>query len=258
MSNGKTVLIGVAIGVVLIVVSRPDHDSNTGDNNLSARSDARENSDSSRKSAKNNATRESHTDGGNQHTANDANSVALTFDDGPSVAYTPQILDILDDYDVTGIFCVTGENAASHPDLVRRIVDEGHVLCNHGYTHDSNLGSQGSAGIEAELADTQDQIVAAVPDADVPYFRQPNMFVTDTVGAVSDAMGYQRLDWTIDTLDWTEPGSSYIVDTVTRRLEPGAVVLFHDGGGDRSDTVRALPDVLEAIDDAGLEVGIHN
>lgn len=178
--------------------------------------------------------------------------VALTFDDGPHPEYTPQILDILDEYDVRAVFCVVGAQVERHPELVRRIVDEGHALCNHTYDHDARLKDRSDDEIRKDLTRTERAIKEAAPDAVVSYVRQPMRYVTDNVAAVAETMDYRPLNWSIDTRDWERPGKPAIVSTVEDNLQPGAIILMHDGGGDRQDTVNALPDVIDAIADAGL------
>lgn len=184
-----------------------------------------------------------------------SSGVAITFDDGPHGAYTPRILEILDRHNAVAVFCVVGQMVNEHADLVQRIVDEGHALCNHTFTHDSRLSQRPTSRIADEVKRTRKAIHAAAPGAPIPYFRQPTIFVTDEVGAVTDALGYQRLDWTLDTKDWTTPGADAI-RRVVQQLRPGAIILLHDGGGDRTDTVAALPRILDAIAAAGLRVGL--
>jgi peptidoglycan/xylan/chitin deacetylase (PgdA/CDA1 family) len=99
-----------------------------------------------------------------------AGTVALTFDDGPSALYTPQVLDLLAEHEVTATFCLVGTQAQRYPDLVRRIVADGHALCNHSMRHD-NLATKTPEEIRVDLAGCLDAIRSAVPDASVPYFR---------------------------------------------------------------------------------------
>lgn len=189
--------------------------------------------------------------------AEETAGVMVTFDDGPHPDYTPEILDTLRDHEVTAVFCVVGEQAEKYPLIIQRIVNEGHVLCNHTYDHDGSLDSRSAAEIEQNLSRTRDAIDEAVPGVAVPYFRQPFMHVTERVAAVSEPMGYEPLNWTIDTRDWSKPGADAIVSAVTDRLQPGSVILMHDGGGDRTGTVEALPLILTAIKDADLSI-VHD
>ncbi|WP_165367324.1 polysaccharide deacetylase family protein, partial [Phytoactinopolyspora endophytica] len=162
--------------------------------------------------------------------------VTLTFDDGPHATYTAQILDMLAAHEATAVFCIVGEQARNQPELVRRIVDEGHALCNHSYSHDAELSTRPVDVIEKEITDTSDAIAEAAPDAPVRFFRQPAMYVTPEVAPTARDHGMTILDWTLDTRDWKRPDASTIVERVLDDVQPGDVILLHDGGGDRTNT----------------------
>lgn len=183
----------------------------------------------------------------------DQRGIVLTFDDGPHPTHTPQVLDLLEAHDATAVFCLVGEQARRHPGLVRRIVNEGHILCNHTWSHDHELGSRTHAVIDAEVSDTLAALNDAVPGADVVYLRQPGTFVTPNVSAVAREYGLEPLNWTVDPRDWSRPGPAVIASRVLAGAEPGAVVLLHDGGGDRAQTVQALSHILDALDAAGYQ-----
>src|SRR5262249_22926649 len=105
-------------------------------------------------------------------TQHEGRYVALTFDDGPSAEWTPQVLDILYAEQVKATFCLVGEQVTKFPALVRRIVAEGHKLCSHSWRHD-DLSAETPEEIRADLTVTSEAIRAAVPDAAIPYFRAP-------------------------------------------------------------------------------------
>ncbi|MEH0935972.1 polysaccharide deacetylase family protein [Micromonospora psammae] len=170
--------------------------------------------------------------------------VALTFDDGPHPQYTPQVLDVLREFQVRATFCVVGENARNHPDLVRAIVADGHTLCNHSWNHDVMLGQRPPGTIRADLLNTNEAIRAAVPDAPIAYYRQPGGAWTYPVVSVAEELGMSPLHWTVDPSDWAAPGAMRIAATVTAETTAGAVVLLHDAGGDRQGTVDALRTML--------------
>lgn len=181
--------------------------------------------------------------------AGSADTVALTFDDGPSTTYTPQVLDVLAEHQVRATFCLVGSQARRFPALVRRIVAEGHALCNHSMNHD-NLSTWTDERIRADLAGTTQMIQAAAPDAPVPYFRAPygSWGRSATVAA---QLGMARLGWTVDPRDWSRPGVDAIVQAVRTQLRPGGIVLMHDAGGDRSQTVQALDRLLPQLREEG-------
>jgi peptidoglycan/xylan/chitin deacetylase (PgdA/CDA1 family) len=178
-----------------------------------------------------------------------AGTVALTFDDGPSAGYTARVLDVLAAHEVKATFCLVGTQVRRYPELVRRIVAEGHALCNHSMRHD-NLATWTAEEIRADLVGTLDVIRAAAPDAEVPYFRAPygSWGQSATIAA---ELGMVRLSWTVDPRDWSRPGTEVIVEQVLTQLRPGGIVLMHDAGGDRSQTVQALGLLLPELRERG-------
>ncbi|MGC5019885.1 polysaccharide deacetylase family protein [Micromonospora sp. DT47] len=170
--------------------------------------------------------------------------VALTFDDGPDPQYTPQVLEVLRQYQVKATFCVVGENARNHPDLIQAIVADGHTLCNHSWNHDFLLGKRSPEVIRADLLRTNEAIRTAAPDSPIGYFRQPGGAWTYPVVQVAEELGMVPLHWTVDPNDWQAPGAATITATVTRDTAAGSIVLLHDAGGNRQDTVDALHLIL--------------
>ncbi|MFV2102478.1 polysaccharide deacetylase family protein [Micromonospora sp. LOL_024] len=173
--------------------------------------------------------------------------VALTFDDGPDAAWTPQLLDRLKAAKVTATFCVLGIQVRKHPGLLRRIVREGHQLCNHSWNHDLDLGRRPVAVIRADLVRTDKEIRRAVPDAEVPFYRQPGGRWTAHVVTVARQLGMRSLHWSVDPQDWARPTASVIQKRVQRAARPGSVVLLHDGGGNRAATLAACPKLIAAL-----------
>jgi peptidoglycan-N-acetylglucosamine deacetylase len=175
--------------------------------------------------------------------------VALTFDDGPSPEYTPQILGLLRKYGVKATFCLIGVNVRSHPELVQAIVRDGHTLCNHTWSHDLNLGRRPPEEIRSDLQRTSDEIHAAVPGVPIRYFRHPGGNFTPAAVKIAREMGMVSIGWAVDPRDW-ETGrqgpamTGHIVTTVERYATAGAIVLSHDGGGDRHWTVEAYQTLL--------------
>jgi peptidoglycan/xylan/chitin deacetylase (PgdA/CDA1 family) len=186
-------------------------------------------------------------------TGRDGDTVALTFDDGPHPTYTPQVLAILRDHGVTATFCVVGQQVETYPDLLRQVVADGHALCDHTITHDMSLPTRSDGVISEEIGGTLDAIHAAAPDADVPFFRAPGGYFAANVNAVAESLGQTPLGWSIDTRDWSKPGATAIHDQIVSDIHPGAIVLLHDGGGNRAGTVKALPGIIESLHDLGYE-----
>ncbi|MEV4539929.1 polysaccharide deacetylase family protein [Asanoa sp. NPDC049518] len=186
--------------------------------------------------------------------------VALTFDDGPDPKYTPEVLALLDEYQVKATFCLVGEMVVQFPALVREIVDRGHTLCNHTWNHDVTLGTKSKAVIRADMQRTNDAIHQAVPDAKISYFRHPGGAWTQAAVDVAKELGMSSLHWTVDPQDWTKPGAKSIEQTVATGTAIGSIVLMHDAGGEREGTVTALktllPDLEKRFALAALPPGI--
>ncbi|MFG1778646.1 polysaccharide deacetylase family protein [Micromonospora sp. NPDC049051] len=173
-----------------------------------------------------------------------ARTVSLTFDDGPDPHWTPKVLDRLRAARVTATFCVVGTQARRHPELLRRIVREGHQLCNHSWNHDLQLARRPVAEIRRDLLRTNAAIRAAVPGAKVPFYRQPGGRWTSEVVTVARQLGMRSLHWNVDPQDWGKPTAATISKRVRAAARPGSVVLLHDGGGDRAATLAACPHLI--------------
>ncbi len=189
-----------------------------------------------------------------------AHKVALTFDDGPDARYTPRILDALHKAGVPATFFVIGVNGEMNPDLLRREVAEGHEIGNHTFTH-PNIALISPAQFQLELSATQ-RLLAAVVGRQSLLFRPP--FATDSEPETVDELrqielasrqGYLIVGMQIDPDDWQRPG----VDEIVQRTVAGAkrgegdVILLHDSGGDRNQTVLALPLIIDALRGLGYQ-----
>jgi peptidoglycan/xylan/chitin deacetylase (PgdA/CDA1 family) len=172
--------------------------------------------------------------------------VALTFDDGPS-PYTPTLLDLLRAQHIKATFCLIGIQVQKYPQLVARIVREGHTLCNHSWRHELNLGSQPEPIIEANLARTNAAIRKAVPNAKIRYYRQPGGKWTPAVVEVAKEQGMTALGWSVDPSDWAGPPAAVIAQRVLHATRTGSIVLMHDGGGDRNATMAACRTILPTL-----------
>ena len=190
--------------------------------------------------------------------------LALTFDDGPDPRWTPAILDILKREQVPATFFILGKNGQAYPDLVRRIVDEGHELGNHTFTH-PNLGEMPLRLTELELNATQRLIESEVGRSTVlfrpPYFGDAEADKPQEVepAIIAQNLGYLMVGLRIDPNDWQLPVTpNQIVNrTISRALDSdpetrGEVILLHDSGGDRSATVEALPTLIHELKARGF------
>jgi peptidoglycan/xylan/chitin deacetylase (PgdA/CDA1 family) len=181
-------------------------------------------------------------------------TMMLTFDDGPDPRYTPSILDTLAEYDVRATFFVCGEMADYSKDLLSRMADEGHVVGNHTWSHPL-LTKLTRRRIRTEMERTCEVVEKAYGEAP-RWFRAPYGAWNRAAFQLGAELGMEPLAWTVDTLDWTTPGTATIVDRVEDGAAPGVVVLSHDAGGNRSQTVRALRSYLPQLLDSGYHLTV--
>jgi peptidoglycan/xylan/chitin deacetylase (PgdA/CDA1 family) len=177
-------------------------------------------------------------------TASGGHSVALTFDDGPS-QYTGQILDLLAQYGAHATFCQIGPQASARPAVVKRILAEGHRLCDHTVHHPQPMRTLSHERQTYEITAAKEMIAkAGGPGTRISWFRAPGGDFSAENRLIAVQNGMRPLGWSVDTRDWSRPGVASIVAAVQHNLKPGGVVLMHDGGGDRSQTVAALRQLL--------------
>jgi peptidoglycan/xylan/chitin deacetylase (PgdA/CDA1 family) len=176
--------------------------------------------------------------------------IALTIDDGPDPQWTPQILALLAQYQIPATFCMIGRSAATHPKLVAAVVAGGHHIANHTFTHPT-LTRLTRAQIRAEMGRATDAVTAASGGHRPRLFRAPGGAWSAEALAECAAQGMRPLDWSVDPRDWSRPGTKHIVDTILTKTRPGSIILEHDGGGNRQQTVEALTLALPRLIDAG-------
>ncbi|MFI7229860.1 bifunctional polysaccharide deacetylase/glycosyltransferase family 2 protein [Nonomuraea angiospora] len=185
-----------------------------------------------------------------------ARTVALTFDDGPDPAWTPQVLDMLKKYGAKATFFTVGSKVAKYPELARRIVAEGHELGNHTYSH-ADLAALPAWRLKLELSLTQ-RALAGATGLHTTLARPP---YSSTPAAISGpqwagmkalaAEGYLVTLTDLDTRDWNRPGAANLVASSLPAKGRGAVVMMHDSGGDRRQTVEAVGAVLRKLTGEG-------
>ena len=170
--------------------------------------------------------------------------VYLTFDDGPS-RHTKPVLRMLDDYDAKATFFLVGENAVTHPDLARSAVARGHAVGSHTWNH-RDMRRLKPARLNGQIIRTS-RALRRVTGRPVTCLRPPYGAVNRRVRA---AVRHEELAlklWDVDPRDWKRPGAAAIAGRVVSRVDPGDVVLMHDGGGNRAQSVRALERILRAL-----------
>jgi peptidoglycan-N-acetylglucosamine deacetylase len=178
-------------------------------------------------------------------------TVALTIDDGPSPVYTPQILQILYHYGVTASFSMIGRNAAAFPGVAREVAAAGHMIVNHTWNH-YNLGFMSAVAVQDEISQATDAIHAATGERP-RMFRAPYGVWPPAVFSCCARDGLIPLAWSVDPRDWSRPGVRAIVADIVSDTRTGSIILEHDGGGDRSQTVAALKIWLPRLLDAGYQ-----
>src|SRR5579859_2324103 len=169
--------------------------------------------------------------------------IALTFDDGPNPPYTSQILAILRRYSIKATFFDVGHLVQAYPALVKEEVAEGNVVGNHTWAH-PYLPALSGPSIAWQLTTTSDAI-QQVTGIRPTYFRPPYGAFNASILAYANQLGLSTFIWNVDPRDWSRPGTNAIVARVRAQTGNGSIILMHDGGGDRSQTVAALPTIIE-------------
>jgi peptidoglycan/xylan/chitin deacetylase (PgdA/CDA1 family) len=175
--------------------------------------------------------------------------VALTIDDGPSPVDTPQILRILRRYGITASFSMIGQSAAAFPGVAREVAAAGHMIVNHTWDH-YNLGYMPAVAVQDEIAQATDAIHAATGERP-RLFRAPYGVWPPAVFNYCAQAGLTPLAWSVDPRDWSRPGARAIVRDILSDTRTGSIILEHDGGGNRSQTVTALKIWLPRLLDKG-------
>lgn len=175
--------------------------------------------------------------------------IAITFDDGPHPEHTKDIIGILEQYHAKATFFVIGQSVAENPQMIRLIVAKGHEVGNHSYSH--------AKAVQITPTDVQkcDDVITTVTGIKPLLLRPPGGRVSDQTLWVARQTKHRLILWTwdVDTRDWAEPGVQKIVDVVVQHADPGDIVLFHDGGGSRQQTVRALGIILSRLTAEGYQ-----
>lgn len=176
-------------------------------------------------------------------------AIYLTFDDGPRATYTAQILDLLDEYDAKATFFQVGEEATARPELTRAVVARGHALGNHSWSH-RDLRKLSPRRLNHQITRTS-AVLRKITGRPITCIRPPYGAVNARVRSAIRSKELALMMWDVDPRDWKRPGASAIARRVLSKAHPGAVALMHDGGGKRSQTVRALKRILRSLSTKG-------
>ncbi|HZU56160.1 MAG TPA: polysaccharide deacetylase family protein [Actinocrinis sp.] len=170
--------------------------------------------------------------------------IALTLDDGPNAQYTPQILDLLDQYRIKATFCMIGEQIAANRSLVSEVAAAGHTIVNHTWNH-ADQSKLSLSAVRSQISRANDALSAVGIHPTI--FRAPYGAWSHTVFVACAQAKLRPLDWSVDPRDWSRPGVNTIVQRIMRNTRTSSIILEHDGGGDRSQTVAALKIVLPQL-----------
>jgi len=175
--------------------------------------------------------------------------IALTFDDGPNATLTPKLLDLLAARHLKATFFVVGQNAADHPEILRRAVREGHEIGNHTWSH-PNLGKMSDDGVRRELQKTEDAIVAAIGKKPT-LMRPPYGSITAHEKKwIHEEFGYRIILWDVDPLDWKRPGPNVVTARILKETKAGSIVLSHDI---HPPTIEAMPATFDQLIKKGFK-----
>ena len=186
-------------------------------------------------------------------------AVALTFDDGPNPVATPAILDALGARGVKATFFILGRHAKQWPALVRRVVDEGHVVANHGFYHRKlHIRTPGYVRTDLELGT---QMIVEACGVHPLWFRAPHGFRSPWVTSIAKSLGQRTVGWSLGVWDSARPGVDAIVTRTISGARPGAILLLHDGdgyddAGDRMQTAQAIPGIIDRLHESGYRFSL--
>ena len=175
--------------------------------------------------------------------------IAMTFDDGPSEKLTAKLLDLLAARHIKATFFVIGQNAAEHPELLKRAAREGHEIANHSWSH-PNLGKMSDDSVRRELKKTDDEIANAC-GVRPTLMRPPYGSITPRQKRwIHDELGHRIILWDVDPLDWKRPGPRVVADRIVKGTRGGSIVLAHDI---HPGTIEAMPETLDELEAKGFK-----
>ncbi|WP_088240047.1 polysaccharide deacetylase family protein [Calothrix rhizosoleniae] len=176
--------------------------------------------------------------------------IALTFDDGPWNIYTEQILDILEKHEVKATFFVLAQVLQRNADLGRRIVDDGHTIANHTWHHWYHRHNPQTAANEINRSS---DLIYKITGAKTTLFRPPGGILHNGLAAYAKKKNYTVVMWSADSNDYRRPPVPTLVNKVVKQATPGGIILLHDGGGNRSNTVASLVPIIQKLKQQGYK-----
>ena len=169
--------------------------------------------------------------------------IAITFDDGPHATLTPKLLDMLAARRLKATFFIIGQNGAEYPDIMKRIVREGHELANHSWSH-PNLAKMSDDAVRAQMQKT-DEVIQAAAGKRTTLMRPPYGSITPRQKEwINEAFGYKTIIWDVDPFDWRRPGAGVIRDRIVNQTQPGSIILVHDI---HPGSIDAMPETFDQL-----------
>ncbi|WP_336785268.1 polysaccharide deacetylase family protein [Paenibacillus sp. MMO-177] len=180
-------------------------------------------------------------------------AVAFTFDDGPNPIYTPELLEIFAEAGGKATFYMIGEQIAAHPEVARLVHEQGHEIGNHSYTH-PNMTELSDQEFESELSRTE-ELIKQVTGTRAATMRLPYLAGDERVHAMLEREGYPSIGaLNMDAKDWDMPGVDHILDATRKAVRNGGILIFHDGFGDRSQSVEAVRVLTKELTASGYKL----
>ncbi|MDW0115086.1 polysaccharide deacetylase family protein [Sporosarcina saromensis] len=185
----------------------------------------------------------------------DQKRIALTFDDGPDPRFSNDVLDVLKQYNVPATFFVLGSKAVANADIVKRMQNDGHVIGNHTYSHPNLVIESDLQTLEREVTRTEDALNGIIGYR-TELFRPPYGFLYNELVEKLGEINNYVIGWSVDSLDWQEDPPEVITSRVVGNIQPGSIILMHDGSepsGDRTNTIKSLRQIIPALQEQGYE-----
>ncbi|NIK70698.1 MULTISPECIES: polysaccharide deacetylase family protein [unclassified Paenibacillus] len=180
-------------------------------------------------------------------------AVAFTFDDGPHPVYTPELLKIFAEAGGKATFYMIGEQIAAHPEVARLVHEQGHEIGNHSYTH-PNMTELSDEEFESELSRTE-ELIKQVTGTRAATMRLPYLARDERVDAMLERDGYPSIGAVnMEAKDWDMPGVDHILETTRKEVRNGSILIFHDGFGDRSQSVEAVRVLTKELTASGYRL----
>lgn len=181
--------------------------------------------------------------------------VAFTFDDAPDDKFTPQVLDVLKSEGVKATFFLIGNRVEAHPEIVQRMIDEGHVVGNHSYNH-ANLPKLSDAEFQNQVVKT-DHIIRSISGYTPNFIRPPYGNIGESQIQWLASQHKTIVNWNVDSLDWKGLNAEQVKTNVLAHVHPGSIILQHAAGGNGEDltgSVQALPDIIKKLRNDGVKL----